>query len=192
VRIEEREAHKNLLMLWKGEKDSWVSHLTPPYGMSRVVSEKLVRVWLQRLKQSLQDSGGGEISAIITEVEKPLVSKGTDFHYHVLLRGDGLDKLDKSKAEQRWHDITGREVTVMENPKLTVTYIPSVLRKRDGEVTVLSKEKRVHVEFSEHKEIRGGGSCRISPTDDGAPYYIASKKNLSNTDQLAVWGRIPE
>jgi hypothetical protein len=187
----EREAYKDLFTLWKGE-DSWKVDLTPPYGMAETESMRWVRAWLGRLQQALKDRGGGDVSAVIVKVPKPLTGKGVDFHYHAEVKAQGLSKIDKSRCEQKWNEMTSREVTVKDNPKLVVTYVPSAVRKRNGETTVLSKERRVSVKYSERKVHHGGGSCKIADITDGAPYYLASRKNLSTgVDQLTVWGRSP-
>lgn len=205
MRIEEREALAGTLVGEYTGTDSILITVTLPHRLpsliQRNVGKKWVRTLLKRTNQSLKDSGGGELSAVYAEVRKPLTCKGSEVHYHILAKGKGLDGINKEKIIQRWNQITGKEIRVQKQTKLTKIRVPDPEKTENGFLKsgymkngeVVTRWKEVpHVEvISEGTKFVDCGTCDVRDAKDYHARYITSMKNISSPDQLSFWGNTP-
>ncbi len=194
VRIEEREALSETLKGYTGSDCKFISLSLPhrlPALIQRTVGKRWVKTLLLRTQQALRDSGGGELSAVFVEVRKPLTSKGSEVHYHVLLRGRGLSNINEEKIIERWKKITGREVTVQKETQLTKVRVPDKSYFKNEEHIQTYKEVP-HVEvLSEATKYIDSGTCDVRSAESYHARYVTSRKNIDNPDQLLFWGVAP-
>ncbi|MBA7588444.1 hypothetical protein ES708_30502 [subsurface metagenome] len=94
--------HIQWTMSRKGVSSYFVTLTFKDYTSPRR-AEKMVRRWLARTQQSLNDTGGGWLKSFLaTEWQKREV-----IHFHLLLVGNGLDSLSRKRIENRWEAMGG-------------------------------------------------------------------------------------
>jgi hypothetical protein len=194
MRIEERKALSEALKEYTGKDCKFISFSLPhrlPALIQRKVGQKWVKTFFKRTQQALRDSGGGELCVVYEEVRKPLTSKGSETHYHALLKGNGLDNLNQEKMLHRWNDLSGRRVKTQKETKLTKVRVPDKTYMKNGEIIRTWKEIP-HVDvIAEGSKLVDCGTIDIKDAKDYHTRYMTGFRNLSCSDQLSFWGETP-
>jgi hypothetical protein len=163
-----------------GEQDTWFVTFTFPIVIGEQKAEERVKEWLRRLRQTL----GLEEEQIFSSHFPALQLRGV-WHVHLIVRAKGLSQLDQKRWEGKWIEITGRKV-IEDLTRHHTHRLPGVIRRRDGEETVVS-----HIRKSEEEIITqqicfvGGGTCKIKQV--GQTYksrrnreYVCTLEGINN------------
>jgi hypothetical protein len=91
-------------------------------------ANKLLKRWLARAQQSLNDSGGNSLKSFCaTEWQKRDV-----IHFHVLLVGNGLGALSRKRLEHRWEAMGGGFARCYEANRKAAPYLAKYTSKNLG------------------------------------------------------------
>lgn len=112
---------------------AWFTTLTFRDYVTPYRGNKMVRRWLSRLNQALENNGGSQLKSILaTEWQQREV-----IHYHLLLAGHGLDALSRKRWECRWKALGGGFARVYDADMKAAPYLAKYLNKqRGGEVDI--------------------------------------------------------
>jgi hypothetical protein len=148
--------------------DTWFVTFTFAIAVSTYTAEEKIKEWLRRLRQAL----------VLKEDELffsylPSKQQRGVWHVHMVVKATGLSELDQKRWEGKWIEITGRKV-IEDLTRHQTHRLPGVIRRRDGEETVVSyirkSEKEVIGEQTRHV---GGGTCKIRQVGQA---YISSRR----------------
>jgi hypothetical protein len=115
------------------KEGAWFTTLTFKNYVSPYRGNKMVRRWLARVSQALDDNGGRQLKSIlVTEWQRREV-----IHYHLLLTGHGLDTLSRKRWECRWTALGGGFARVYDADLKAAPYLAKYMNKRlGGEVDI--------------------------------------------------------
>ena len=151
-----------------GEEDTWFVTFVFPVVIGEQMAEEKVKEWLRRLRQTLGLKEEQIFSSYLLAPQSREI-----WHVHLIVRAIGLSQLDQRRWEAKWIDITGRKV-IDELTRHHTDHLPGVIRRRNGEETIVS-----HVIKSEEEVIGrqthfvGGGTCKIRQVGQN---YLSRRK----------------
>jgi hypothetical protein len=151
-----------------GEQDTWFVSFTFPIVIGTQSAEEKVKEWLRRLRQTLSLKEEQIFSSYLLAPQSREI-----WHVHLIVWAKGLSQLDQKRWEAKWIDITGRKV-IDELTRHHTQHLPGVVRRRNGEETIVS-----HVIKSEEEVIGrqthfvGGGTCKIRQVGQN---YLSRRK----------------
>lgn len=173
-------------------EESWFATFSFPFNIRRSVAEEKFKDWIRRLRQVLR-LREEEVSCESVYAQQ----KREVLHIHALITAEGLSKLDRSRWENKWTEITGQK-EVKTSTKIRTHRHPGVIRRRNGEETVVTSvteyEKEVIDTEIRHK---GAGTCRIKPvqkdgkgyTPEGVVGYIVARHSREVSSDIQFSGR---
>jgi hypothetical protein len=163
-------------------REKWFVTLSFPFNVPRPIAEKKKKEWVRRLSQALKDSGkDGKVgyTCITAQQQREVL------HFHLIVFADGLDRLDKSRWEKKWEEVTAWKRFISKGFTVSYRNKPKLIRRRNinGEIQEVVKMDRI-AELGYQGKTRfkslSGGTCKILPTFPTVSKYLCNRHNFRN------------